>query len=382
MKIGILTYHFSDNYGALFQAYALRQWFIQHGHDAVFVKYHPKYVEAGGDICWKKPLSKSNVKVLFLKIMSLKEKMFGNRAQKDGFNSFREIALGVTGEEYKDIKHLNRDRNTYDLLVCGSDQIWKPSEHYGVDPVYFLSFETQGNPRKISYAPSFGKDTLEDLYVNDVASLIKALDAVSVRELSGCKIISQITGIEATCVPDPTFLIRDYSSIMRPYSLGSKKSKHVFCYALRSRDTIGEVAEILAERLQCDLVSPHNPHRRWPEIGRTIFPCPMQWLHLLSTSEYVVTNSFHGAALSILLNKKFVVIGLQGKRGDFNARVKNLLKLVGLESRYFEKVNSLTIDFLLNTIIDWDTVNGSVSKLREKGQSYLQDQLEKTNESI
>ena len=45
MKVGILTYHFSDNYGALFQAYALRQWFISNGHDASFINYHPDYLE-------------------------------------------------------------------------------------------------------------------------------------------------------------------------------------------------------------------------------------------------------------------------------------------------------------------------------------------------
>jgi hypothetical protein len=47
MKIGLLIYHFSENYGALMQAYALREWFLSRGLDAEYINYHPDYVEEG-----------------------------------------------------------------------------------------------------------------------------------------------------------------------------------------------------------------------------------------------------------------------------------------------------------------------------------------------
>jgi hypothetical protein len=373
LKVGILTYHFSDNYGALFQAYALRQWFIQNGHDAVFVNYHPDYVEGGGEFNWRKPISKTNLKILFLKVMGWKERTLGNRAQKHGFEYFRRVELGVQEERYNDAKDLNEAKLNYDLLVCGSDQIWKPSDHYGVDPVYFLNFNTENKTKRISYAPSFGKDFLDEKYKEDVAKLIKKIDAVSVREESGRKVISDITGIEAACVPDPTFLIDDYTQIIKPYPL--KSDKHVFCYALRSRESIGEVAEEISARLGCELVSPHNPHRRWREIGNTVFPCPSQWLYLLKSAEFVVTNSFHGAALSIILNKPFVIVGLQGKKEEFNARVKNLLNLVELDCRFVQHVDEHTVDDVLNSSIDWHAVNQRIAHLRNAGQSYLLDNI-------
>lgn len=43
MKIGILTYHRAENYGALLQAYGLKTYLSSLGHDVSFVDYWPEY---------------------------------------------------------------------------------------------------------------------------------------------------------------------------------------------------------------------------------------------------------------------------------------------------------------------------------------------------
>ena len=43
MKIGILTYHRSHNYGALLQAIATRIVLKKMGHDAYYIDYWPDY---------------------------------------------------------------------------------------------------------------------------------------------------------------------------------------------------------------------------------------------------------------------------------------------------------------------------------------------------
>ena len=43
MKIGILTYHRSHNYGALLQAIALRHVLEEMGHEVTFIDYWPAY---------------------------------------------------------------------------------------------------------------------------------------------------------------------------------------------------------------------------------------------------------------------------------------------------------------------------------------------------
>ena len=42
MKIGILTFHRTTNYGAALQAYALQQTLIGQGHDAEIIDYNCK----------------------------------------------------------------------------------------------------------------------------------------------------------------------------------------------------------------------------------------------------------------------------------------------------------------------------------------------------
>ena len=41
MKIGILTFHWSDNYGAVLQCYALQQFLKEQGHEVSVVNYAP-----------------------------------------------------------------------------------------------------------------------------------------------------------------------------------------------------------------------------------------------------------------------------------------------------------------------------------------------------
>lgn len=374
MKIGILTYHFSDNYGALFQAYALRQWFLNQGCEADFVNYHPDYVEAGGSIQFDNLFSRQNLKVVYLKLSKLKTKWFGNRQQQKNFQHFRQEFLGVTGPEYKTIQALEAASLNYDLLVCGSDQIWNPSEQFGLDPVYFLNFATNNKRvRRISYAPSFGRSEIKAKYHKELASLMLKLEGISVREQSGVSIVKDLIGIEPVCVPDPTILLSDYSGIMKPYPLSS--IKHVFCYGLRSRAVIGEVAEAVSKSLGSALYSPYNPHRRWKEIGETVYPCPRQWLYLMQNAEFVVTNSFHGTALSILLNKPFVVVGLQDNKAAFNARALNLLELVGLRSRFLMDAAPDQVSEILSSSIDWNRVNEQVVELRHQGVEYLMQHI-------
>jgi hypothetical protein len=372
MRIGIITYHFSDNYGALIQAFALRHWFVSQGHQAEFINYQPNYVEEGGGFNFSKPVSKANLKILFLKFTYLKEKVFGDAGLKEGFKAFRRYQLGVASQRIISIDTLFV--SGFDLLVCGSDQIWKPSEHYGIDPVYYLDFLTYGkSPRRISYAPSFGTDSLSPEFQGAIGVAIKKLDAISVREQTGCDIVERLLGKRPTCVPDPTLLLADYKQIMKPHPISL--TKYVFCYALRSREVIGAVAEDLATKLDAGLYSPHNPHRRWREIGKTVYPCPGQWLDLLNSAAYVVTNSFHGTALSIILNKPFVVVGLQGAKAEFNARVKNLLALVDLEERFIQNMERGSVDSILSTDINWLAVNEKVDILRDTGVNYLQTEI-------
>lgn len=374
LRVRILSYHFSDNYGAVLQAYALREWLRRRGVEAEFINYHPRYVEEGGSFDnlldphkWKK-----NLTIAYLKASHLFDVLFGSRQQRKAFEDFQREHLGVVGPRLLQATDLN-NIGEVDLFICGSDQIWNPSAQNGLDPVYFLDFSVGVNARRVSYAASFGKASLAAEYHVVAGELISQLDAISVREESGVEIVRTVSGCEAWCVPDPTVLLGAFDDLV---SRGDVQEKmYVFCYALRTAKIIREVAEHIAQAQGLNIISPRTVRQRWLPIGNGVVPGPAEWLSLLNSSAMVVTNSFHGVALSIVLNRPFIAVSLPGKRGELNERVGNLLTHTGLLERVVRTANPDEIDGVIARPIDWAVVNHHLASLQEHGCRFLEDQL-------
>lgn len=370
MRAKLLTYHFSDNYGALFQAYALREWFRRRGHEAEFINYHPRYVEEGGSFDQLLNPSKwrQNVTIGYLKASYLYWSVFGNGRQRRAFDDFRRQYLGVSGARLMDSSQVAGAADA-DLLVCGSDQIWNPSVQKGLDPVYFLDFGAPSRARRISYAPSFGRAELAPAFHAEAGRLIGRLDAISVREQSGVDIVRTVSGREAQCVPDPTILLGDFIELLAARRGGS--DKHVFCYALRTAEVIREVAEQVAKADGARLISPCSVRQRWKAIGTGVEPGPLEWLQMLSSATTVVSNSFHGVALSIILNKPFLAVALPGKKSAMNERVRCLLKETNLLDRVVAMAQPAEIEEVMKRPIDWCLVNKRLAAMRQRGEAFL-----------
>jgi len=378
MNVGILTFHFSDNYGAALQAYALRRWFVEHGHQASFIDYRPAHIEHGGGLSL--PTSpakiKANLKVVYLALSSFVNRHFGSQSQKEKFTSFRKQFLGVVdGLKEQDNKAALAAAQSFDLIVAGSDQIWSPSQHFGFDSNYFLAFANGFRARKVSYAASFGRDRISATEAAQLPQLLKNLDAISVRETSGVALVEQAIGRQTANVPDPTLLHGDYSELTNS-SIPVQEGAYVFCYALRSPDNIRPTADLAAKRLDCTILSAHNPHRRWVEIGRTVYPDPAEWVALLKNARFVVTNSFHGTVFSLLFKKPFIVAGLTGDKAAANARAINLLRAVGLEERLTASFTEENVEKLMSREIDWAAVDERLAGLRSAGELFLRAQVD------
>lgn len=378
MNIGILTYHFSDNYGALMQAYALRQWFISNGVNANFLPYHPSYVEEGGrlDRPWRLSLWRKNVTILYMRLSHLRRQILGDKAQQIAFEAFRAEHLGISSPRLSDGASLEAIVRSYDMLVCGSDQIWNPSIQRGLDPVYFLDIPGSEGIRKVAYAPSFGRSAIEPDYLEELGRLLSGLDAVSVREASGLAILDAagFDKCSSLVVPDPTILLGQFDNLLDTDE--KLQDENVFCYALRTDEVIRDVAECVASIFAAPLYSPRGGRQRWRDIGHGVEPGPVEWLRMLSRSRIVISNSFHGVALSVVLRKPFIAVALPGKRAGMNARVENLLDAVGLAERLIKAVNVEELRRLVETPIDWDAANARIAGIRSKAEAFLHFQIE------
>jgi hypothetical protein len=373
-KIGILTFHFADNYGAVLQVYALQTYLLSLGHEVKIIDYHPDYVTKGGGfhLPTNRRKIKADIVIAYLRIQRLYAWLFDRSEQKKLFSDFRRTFLSIDNGNYPDAKSIRENPPDYDAYICGSDQVWNPSVQYGVDPVYFLDFGSK-KTRRISYAASFGKNTLDDEAKPRVASLLSRLDHISVREKSGIKIIKQLTGLTPHCLPDPTLLLDDYTSVTAEPEI---REQYLMSYVLRCGDVVGDIQKYVADQLDLKIIVPNNPLKRWKDVGDVVYCGPREWLGYIKNARIVITNSFHGTVFSIIFKKPFITVGLTGKKEGLNERAISLLEMVGLKERLLDCYDESRIRYLIEAPIDWASVDSSLQTWRMQASEFFETALQ------
>lgn len=368
MRIGIVTIHAADNYGAALQAYALQKFLRQSGQDAEIIDYRPPYMMNGGEfkfMCSGRDI-RANAGILYIKLSNFRASVFG-RQRKLAFNAFRKKYFKLTSRLYQSIKELQDNPPSCDALVCGSDQIWNPPVRHGLDPAYYLGFGNE-SVRRISYASSFGKRQVEPVYAKPMTELLQRLNAISVREESGVKIVEELTGRHAAWVPDPTALNDDYSEIM----VAPQADDFVFAYSLRDYQTVFDVQERVSNICQTRVISPYNPQHQWMAGNGCFHMGPSEWLGYINKARFVVTNSFHGTIFSILFRKSFITVALEGKKQAYNERSFCLLERLGLSHRiFYPRQSDAELTHCVNAPVDWDNVHRRLKDWRDEGIAFL-----------
>jgi hypothetical protein len=118
MKIGIITFHCADNYGAVLQAFALYQRLSGlFGSDSVFIiNYCPKNMAKTYSL-FRSSIMTKNVVLKFCKLTFAILKIPFFLRRKYEFNSMR--------KKYFNYIDINKVK-CLDFVICGSDQIWNP----------------------------------------------------------------------------------------------------------------------------------------------------------------------------------------------------------------------------------------------------------------
>jgi hypothetical protein len=330
MKIGILTLPLHTNYGGILQAWALQTVLERMGHVVVLLQ-KDKVIVPGG-------LKK--LKLSFKRFIQrfLLHKNVRVNAEKYEFEEYKIrskytqlfIDKYIHYQVYNDFTKINNDKLKFDAIVVGSDQIWRPkyiSEtlRENID-VAFLSFATDWDIKRLSYAASFGTDNWEfsEIQTKSVSSLIKYFDGVSVRELSGVELCKRYIGVDSEHVLDPTMLLNadDYSKLINPCIDKDNHKQTLFNYVLDSNPEI----EILIDEVA---KTKHLQRNRLSDGSKkgSVQPPVEEWLRSIRDSEFVITDSFHACVFCILYRKPFIVIGNKS-RGY--GRFKSLMNMFSL----------------------------------------------------
>lgn len=368
MKIAILTYPVHSNFGFLMQAYALQKFLIYMGHEPYTFNIEPT-----------RPRLLNRIK------QTIKDIIYTAKGV-EGYCAFRywptteqqyymdtntwkfvkeNIQLTDVVKKITDLYHT--DVSKYDAFIVGSDQVWRYAYLDNITS-YFFDFIPNDKPR-MSYAASFGISHLDYKQRDKEAckQLIRKFDVVTVREYEGVDICRNEFGVEATKVIDPTFLLSkdDYSALAAKGNLPKTDNPFLFAYILDWNGEKRSIIEKLAYERGLEIINllPQKFHLVGPsKIEELVYPSVYDILRAFRDADYVVTDSFHGTAFSIILNKQFSIF-LNKNRG--NSRLTSILQTFGLEDRVISGCN-VHLPFC-----QYDNINLIINEQRTKSVDIL-----------
>lgn len=353
MKIGILTFHWANNYGAVLQAYALFYKLKQLGHTPIMIDRRPTY--------------QNFLKRLYHRFS------FKHYYSWLNFIKQNEVLFDTT-RHYYSTEELKKCVAEYNLeaIIVGSDQVWR---WFMMGYNYFLDFvPLQSNIKRISYAASFGLSTFDhdDLVVRAVTELLKRFDKISVREQSGVKLCKNSFGVDADLVLDPT-LLHNAEFYIEKFNLVKSKTNHLVTYFLgtRKNEYLGVAKKMSEEQnykhKELFWVKPEVVVANQKSCG-SFHLTVREWLNEIYNAEVVLTNSFHATAFSIIFNKRFFVVKSEDGGVD---RLYTLLGSLNLTSRIVDNFDNVSI----NQNVDYSGCDVNLMALRQQSEMFIKSAL-------
>ena len=323
-RVGVLTFLHNDNYGSSLQAYALQRAIRGLGYECEHLDYCPDRAEKTRNL-----LRSGNSPKLILEGMRKRQVKVGQegaRRKSDAIPAFYEAEMRLS-RPCRNMGELRRTSEKYDVLVCGSDQIWNP---VWLNPAYFLTFAPEGK-KKVAYAASLGIAAMPpEGKVRKIRKWTEGFSAVSVREEEGAKLLEKMTGLRADVMPDPVCLLdRDeWSEMAGPAPAGDR---YLLCYFIGENAGYREkVRQISRETGLRVLEIPVTAEGYDSEFEKLEGIGPAAFLGAVFGTECFCTDSFHGLVFGTLAGVRTEV--LRRYRDDDpegkNSRVDHFLRLI------------------------------------------------------
>jgi len=371
--IAIITLNGYSNYGNRLQNYALQQVLLRYSNtvDTLLIENEKRAASTHNtssnsihellERLQKFSFSRLNKKVS-TKVHSV---LFAKQIQK---NTNRRIAnFKKFSETYIHEKNLGITPGTmgdslesqYEYFVVGSDQVWNP-RFSEFSEAFFLTFAPP--KKRVAYAPSFGIEKIPVEFHSAFYTWLKDVPFLSVRENSGAKIIKDLIGIDVPVLLDPTMLLakEDWLTIAKQPSF-APTSAYILVYFLGHlpKDYERDIKRF-AKKNAMELVFIND--MRYQELYSID---PSEFVSLIYNSSFVFTDSFHGVAFSLILERPFLPYRRIGKTDTFS-RIETLLDKFALAERMSMQPENDDI-----WEIDFDKVRGVLLNERNRSASFL-----------
>ncbi len=336
MRVGILTYHNTLNFGALMQCYALYKACSDLGADVEVIDYRNWVIENNVrpiSMVTRRGKERINIKSI-IRLLCAYPMI---KSKKASFDGFIKKNIKLSKKVYAKREKILNDPPEYDKYIIGSDQVWNYNIN-GMDTTYLMDF-VKDKSRIFSFSSSFGLESIDKDKENIYSNLLVRIPEISVRERQGAKIIRDLTGKDAKVLCDPVFLLpkEEWISLISA-NKGSKNS--TICTYFLNYNTKGQFESEYNKRE--DLKQYKNVKLAGgitfrdflnKNIKVKIFGGPLDYLKSIYEARYVFTDSFHATVFAILFEKNFVTF-LSGNKGR-DSRIIDLLKHFNMENRIY-----------------------------------------------
>lgn len=362
MKIGIITFHDCSNYGAAFQMFGLYKTLKKNGFDVEVIDY--KNIFISSDLQLKNMKKIKSIKGLVRFILFYNK----YKTKKEKFDDFLKKYIKLSKETYYS-NNIFDSNKIYDAFITGSDQVFNLNltrEDYN----YLLSFVEQ-NKLKLSYAASIGQSSIKEDFIENFKKYILKLDNILIRENNAKEILNKIGIKNCNVVLDPSFLIekKEWESISKKIDI---PKNYILLYLVSPTEENFYFARKLSNLKKIPIIYINYK----PTIKKGVINkwgvSPEEFLFLLKNSTYVITNSFHGTALSINLNKQFFY-ELSKKENNANSRIIELIEKFNLTNREIINYENEYIDCKIN----YEKINKNLEDERNICINILKNSIER-----
>lgn len=350
-KLGVLTFHNVENYGAYCQAFSLQKWLSDRNINTEIVDYRNEKISKP----WSFSALKTKGLIKYLLGLAYYAIRMLRRPRFDKARKKLNISRRISKEQMKDLQYAG--------YIVGSDQVWN-FDITNSDTTYLLDF-CGPDALRFSYAASFGFDTFEAKNKSTYLGYLRNFDLLLVRELSA-KLLLQDSGLkDASHVLDPVFL-HSKDDWLKYVEKPKTNREYNLIYQVTVSQNLIKFARNLAKFNKFKFESIPFPIGGLIKSNINLTAGPFEWLGLINNAKCVITDSFHGVAFCIILNKPFKVV-LEGAP----TRIISLLNSLDL-SCHIVKAEDIQKEITVSDFeYDWTSVNNKVQAMRTESELHL-----------
>jgi polysaccharide pyruvyl transferase WcaK-like protein len=380
MKIGIVTYTNAINNGAILQAKGLYKKLEKEFPKAKieFINHYSLNMEIYELLKCSKLFSK---KIFFNLRRYLIFKLFISKflklSRKRYFGSYKTI-----------VKKINENYNSNDLIICGSDSIWKLSKSKLLPPfpnIYWLSNKIKA--KKISYAASAyqydKKIFLKEK--NNIKRILNSYKLISVRDSDTLNMVTSLNlNKNIYKVPDPAFFyeIQKTKASKKLINKGIDLKKPILALITNNKDIeIKNVIKYFKSKdfqiIGLSMYSSLVDYNLGDELN------PAEWAEVFKYVSFCITDRFHGAIFCMRNKTPFIALEI-GNLDKSRSKKYQLLSDFGILDCYYRlnSNNGSLVQTSEQVIKDWSKHVKSIKNNLQKQYSIADKFFNKIKEVI